>query len=94
MRIEDAEPSRGSAGVGKVYEHPALFSHFWAVYNHINRLLQILTLVMTTEKYFLMKLKKSTVGLSLIFPIARDFSQSVILFMSANDDMMQMKMGF
>ena len=46
------------------------------------------------EKSFLTKLKKSTVGLSLIFPIARDFSQLVILFMSANDDMMQMKMAF
>ena len=49
---------------------------------------------MTTEKSFLTKLKKSTVGLSLIFPIARDFCQSMILFMSANDDMMLMKMGF
>ena len=49
---------------------------------------------MTMGKYSSTKLKKFTVGLLLIFLIARDFFQSVILFMNANDDMMQMKMDF
>ena len=49
---------------------------------------------MTMGKYSSTKLKKFIVGLLLIFLIARDFFQSVILFMNANDDMMQMKMDF
>ena len=49
---------------------------------------------MMMVKYSSTKLKKFTVGLLLIFLIARDFFQSVILFMNANDDMMQMKMDF